>query len=86
MCYLVQLSGGIGFHDMCYREAEDAAKELGAVREVVATFKRTNGTCSVSFMDKDNKEVFYWSYLMQAGQVFDPPRECSEYFQSHYEV
>lgn len=83
MCHFVSLSGGqIGFHCMGRTEANEAAKELGAVNysQYIVSYPRmyapqATALISVTFFDKNNEEVFYWSYQMNAGQVFNPPRK-----------
>ena len=82
MCIYVRLSGGNhGFHYMDYSQAVDAAKELGAVKEVTtSTHRRFGGrdVVSISYFDENNEEVFNYQKLIDAGQVFDPPRKVAE--------
>lgn len=86
MCNYVRLSGGAhGFHYMDYGEAQEAAKELGAVKEYTLHVKRNGfnlktGRFSTSFYNSNNEEVFTYSHTMDAGQVFDPPRKVAEFY------
>ena len=83
MCHLVELSGRqMGFHNMDMVEANEAAKELGAINyyeyrvSYAPPYSTTRSTLmSVSYFDKNNEEIFYWSSQMQAGAIHDPPRQ-----------
>ena len=85
MCFYVRLSGDAhGFHDMMFGDASQAAKELGAIKESAIYTKNFLGArhFSTSFFNSEDKEVFIWHRDIQAGQVFDPPREVAPYFLS----
>lgn len=91
MCFYVRLSGGQhGFHEILWGEAREAAAELGAVKEVVAKvtgpYPYRSSVFSVSFLNEDDQEVFMWHAIIDAGQVFDPPREVAERYRHDYTI
>ncbi|MFK5951012.1 MAG: hypothetical protein QM500_19845 [Methylococcales bacterium] len=77
MCGLNFHSEGIEFLDIGYFRTFMAAKELGAVGfcENTREYQGSSALYSISFFDRNNKELLCWSRFTRKTVVFNVPRK-----------